>query len=173
VVADGQKPGGGAADGRTAHWVFQRRHLTRVNALSSHLRNGASADTITFILIELHSHPVHRRLARQLLHPRAGEHTTMYRFWSTTLLSAALMASIAVAPRVLRAEDQKAASTYHDKQHNDDHQWNGQEDKAYRLYAKQNHRKYSDFSKLKEEDQQNYWNWRHEHSDAVLKIEVK
>ena len=97
----------------------------------------------------------------------------MYRFWSTTLLSAALMASIAVAPRVLRAEDQKAASTYHDKQHNDDHQWNGQEDKAYRLYAKQNHRKYSDFSKLKEEDQQNYWNWRHEHSDALLKIEIK
>jgi hypothetical protein len=96
----------------------------------------------------------------------------MSRFWSTALLSAALMAPIA-APRMLRAEDQKAARTYHDKQHNDDHAWNGQEDKAYRIYATQNHRKYGDFSKLKDNDQQNYWNWRHEHSDALLKIEVK
>ena len=96
----------------------------------------------------------------------------MSRFWNTALLSAALMIPVAMAPRVLRADD-KAAVTYHDKQHNDDHDWNGQEDKAYRIYAKQNHRKYSDFSKLKDDDQQNYWNWRHEHSDAVLKIEVK
>jgi len=96
----------------------------------------------------------------------------MSRFWSTALLSAALMAPIAMAPRMLRA-DQNAARTYHDKNHNDDHAWNGQEDKAYRIYAKQNHRKYSDFSKLKEGDQQNYWDWRHEHSDALLKIEIK
>ena len=94
----------------------------------------------------------------------------MSRFWSAALLSAALMTPVAIAPTVLRAQ---AARTYHDKQHNDDHAWNGQEDKAYRIYAKQNHRKYSDFSKLKEDDQQAYWNWRHEHSDALLKIEIK
>jgi hypothetical protein len=41
------------------------------------------------------------------------------------------------------------------------------------IYAKQNHRKNGEFSKLKEDDQQNYWNWRHEHSDALLKIEIK
>jgi hypothetical protein len=98
---------------------------------------------------------------------------TTSRFWNAALLSAALMAPIAMAPRALRADDQKAARTYHDKQHNDDHGWNGQEDKAYRIYAKQNHRKYSDFSKLKDDDQQAYWNWRHEHSDALLKIEIK
>jgi hypothetical protein len=98
---------------------------------------------------------------------------TMSRFWSTALLGAALMSPIALAPRVLRAEDQKAARNYHDKQHNDDHAWNGQEDKAYRIYAKQNHRKSSEFSKLKDDDQQNYWSWRHEHSDALLKIEIR
>lgn len=98
---------------------------------------------------------------------------TMSRFWSTALLGAALMGPIALAPRVLRAEDQKAARNYHDKQHNDDHAWNGQEDKAYRIYAKQNHRKSTEFSKLKDDDQQNYWNWRHEHSDALLKIEIR
>lgn len=97
----------------------------------------------------------------------------MSHFWSTALLGAALMAPMAMTPRVLQAQDQKAERTYRDKQHNDDHAWNGQEDKAYRIYAKQNHRKYNDFSKIKEEDQQNYWNWRHEHSDALLKIEIR
>ena len=96
----------------------------------------------------------------------------MSRFINVALLSAALMAPIAMAPMALQAQNQ-SARTYHDKQHNDDHAWNGQEDKAYRIYAKQNHRKYSEFSKLKDEDQQTYWNWRHEHSDALLKIEIK
>lgn len=41
------------------------------------------------------------------------------------------------------------------------------------IYANHNHRKYNDFSKLKENDRQNYWNWRHEHSDALLKIEIE
>jgi Ni/Co efflux regulator RcnB len=97
----------------------------------------------------------------------------MPRFLNIALLSAALMGPIAIAPTALRAQDRKEARTYHDKQHNDDHAWNGQEDKAYRIYAKQNHRKYSDFSRLKDNDQQNYWNWRHEHSDALLKIEIR
>ena len=98
----------------------------------------------------------------------------MPRFWNIALLSATLMAPIAMAPTALRAQDHREeARTYHDKQHNDDHAWNGQEDKAYRIYAKQNHRKYGEFSKLKEEDQQHYWNWRHEHSDALLKIEIR
>ena len=41
------------------------------------------------------------------------------------------------------------------------------------MYAKQNHRKYSNFSKLPDNDQQAYWGWRHEHSDAVLKINIR
>ena len=97
----------------------------------------------------------------------------MSRFWSTALLSAALMAPIALAPRVLRAEDQKAARTYHDKQHNDDHTWNTNEDQAYRMYAKENHRKYGNFAKLNDNDQQAYWGWRHDHSDALLKINIR
>jgi len=95
----------------------------------------------------------------------------MSRFWSTALLTGVLMAPIAMTPTVLRAQEH--ARTYHDNRHNDDHEWNGQEDKAYRIYATQNHRKYNEFSKLKGPDQQNYWNWRHEHSDSLLKIEIK
>jgi hypothetical protein len=102
---------------------------------------------------------------------------TMPRFWNAALLCAALVAPIAIAPTTLRADDQKTdqknARTYHDKNHNDDHEWNGQEDKAYRIYVKQNHHKYRDFSKANESDQQAYWDWRHEHSDALLKIDIK
>ena len=101
----------------------------------------------------------------------------MPRFLNAALLCAALAVPIAMAPATLRADDdqkahQKAARSYHDKNHNDDHEWNNHEDQAYRVYAKQNHRKYRDFSKLKDNDQQSYWDWRHEHSDTVLKIDI-
>jgi len=101
----------------------------------------------------------------------------MPRFCNAALLCAALLAPIAMAPTTLRAEDQKTAEkknarTYHDKNHNDDHEWNGQEDKAYRVYVKKNGHKDRDFSKANEDDQQAYWNWRHEHSDAQLRIDI-
>jgi hypothetical protein len=92
-------------------------------------------------------------------------------FWNAVLLGAAVVAPITLAPTALRAQEHQAR-TYHDKDHNDDHEWNNHEDQAYRMWAKENHRKYSDFSKLKENDQQSYWGWRHEHSDAILKIKL-
>jgi hypothetical protein len=96
----------------------------------------------------------------------------MKRFWNVSLLSAALLVPLAITPVGLLADDHKDARKYHDKQHNDDHEWNNHEDQAYRMWAKENHRKYNDFSKLRESDQQSYWGWRHEHSDALLKIEI-
>src|ERR1035441_6213007 len=142
---------------------------------SSRVGSGPFGDyDLLCILFVAFAAAVRECLARQLLsHQREENKITMSHFWSTALLSAALMSPIALAPRVLRAQDQKAARSYHDKQHNDDHAWNGQEDKSYRVYAKQNHSKSRDFSKLKDDEQQNYWNWRHEHSDAMLKIEIK
>jgi hypothetical protein len=71
---------------------------------------------------------------------------------------------------MLRAET--ASVTYHDKAHNDDHEWNGQEQKAYGAYQKQYHHKDNDFSKQSPKNQQAYWNWRHQHSNADLKIEI-
>ena len=97
----------------------------------------------------------------------------MNRFWNTAVLSVALLAPIGLAPTMLRAEPQTANRSYHDKERNDDHQWNGQEDKAYRLYNKESHRKANNFHNQKDEDQQNYWKWRHEHSDEVLKIKIR
>ena len=80
--------------------------------------------------------------------------------------------AIADGPSILRYLAE-TAKTYHDKEHNDDHQWNNHEDQAYKMYAKENHRKYSTFSKLNDNDQQAYWGWRHDHSDALLKINIR
>ncbi len=96
---------------------------------------------------------------------------TIARFLNAALLSAAMMIPVAIAPTVL-AQDHKDR-TYHDKKYNDDHQWNNHEDRAYRMYVKENHHHYHDFNKLNENDQQAYWGWRHEHSDAVLKIDIR
>ena len=94
----------------------------------------------------------------------------MNRFWTSALLSAAL---VVLAPAVLQADDHKDdAHRYHDKSHKDDHEWNNNENQAYHMWAKEKHRKDEDFSRLKERDQQSYWNWRHEHSNALLKIEI-
>ena len=96
----------------------------------------------------------------------------MPRFLNAIVLGGALLAPIAIVPTILRAEDQKARS-FHDKQHNDDHEWNSHEDQAYKAWTKETHRGNSDFSKMKDKDQQAYWGWRHEHSDALLKIDIR
>jgi hypothetical protein len=41
------------------------------------------------------------------------------------------------------------------------------------MWVKENHRKYRDFNRIDENDRQAYWGWRHEHSDAVLKIDIR
>ena len=94
----------------------------------------------------------------------------MTRFLNAAFVAAMLVTPFAIAPTALLAQNNR---TYHDKEHNDDHQWNSHEDKAYRVYAKQNHRRYTNFSRLNENDQQAYWGWRHEHSDAQLNIVIK
>jgi hypothetical protein len=95
----------------------------------------------------------------------------MSRLLNTALIGTALAFSVAITPVALRAEDHPAR--YHDKDHNDDHEWNKNEDQAYRIWVRDNHRKYQNFNKLKEEDQSSYWRWRHEHSDADLHINIR
>jgi hypothetical protein len=90
--------------------------------------------------------------------------TIVTRFGFAAFLAAALTTSTAMAqpPRM-----------YHDRAHNDDHEWNSHEDQAYRIWAQQNHRRYREFGAIRESDRQRYWIWRHEHSDALLKIEIR
>jgi hypothetical protein len=96
-------------------------------------------------------------------------------FCNAALLAAALIVPLATMPASLRAQDRQTSTvrTYHDAKNNDDHEWNSREDQAYKAYNTENHRKTVEFSKLKPRDQQAYWGWRHEHSDSVLKIDIK
>jgi HSP90 family molecular chaperone len=92
--------------------------------------------------------------------------TLIFRFGYAALLSAALVSSAAVAQEV-------EVKTYHDRARNDDHRWDSHEDQAYRIWVNENHRQYKEFSTIRENDRQRYWAWRHHHSDALLKIEVR
>lgn len=79
------------------------------------------------------------------------------------------MSAVLIVPAAMVAQEHPP---YHDAAHNDDHQWNNHEDRAYRIWVKQNHRKYATFATIKADDQQSYWNWRHEHTDVQLKINI-
>ena len=94
----------------------------------------------------------------------------MCRFFGSALLGVAFFVSTAVAPTALQAQDHKS---YHDKKHNDDHDWNDHENQAYRQYTRQTHHRYREFSTLNDNQQQAYWGWRHRHSDALLKIDIR
>jgi hypothetical protein len=104
--------------------------------------------------------------------------TTLTRYYGIGLLSAALLAPVAMVPRTALAQDDRRkeaenARRYQDARHHDEHAWNDHEDRAYRMWLEERHRKYNDFDRLKSRDQQAYWDWRHNHSDAQLKIEIR
>ena len=95
--------------------------------------------------------------------------TLIPRFLNTVMMGAALTIPVAMTTNVLCADDR----SYHDADHHDDHHWDAHEDRAYRIWVKEQHRKYRDFARLREEDRRAYWAWRHEHSDAVLHIDIR
>jgi hypothetical protein len=81
-----------------------------------------------------------------------------------------------IAPTYALAQDHdnhQDERRYHDAKHNDDHVWNAHEDRAYHIYWEQQHRKYVDWDHLSERQRQSYWDWRHNHSDAVLNINIR
>ena len=62
---------------------------------------------------------------------------------------------------------------YRDARHHDDHAWNDHKDQAYRMWLQQRHRRSSAFDRLNGTDQQASWDWRHDHSDAQLRINIR
>jgi len=127
-------------------------------------------DVIAFVFRALRAAGKALKLWRNNCSPYGYMKTFIPSICSVALLGGLLLAPLATLPTTLRADDHK---TYHDKGHNDDHEWNSHEDQAYRMWVKENHRKYRDFAKLPDGDRESYWAWRHEHSDAVLKIDIR
>ncbi len=103
---------------------------------------------------------------------------TLTRFYSIGLLSATLLTPVAILPGTALAQDDhrkeaENARRYQDAKHHDEHAWNDHEDRAYHMWVEERHRKYNDFDRLNARDQQAYWDWRHDHSDAQLKIDIR
>jgi hypothetical protein len=87
-----------------------------------------------------------------------------YRFVAALFLSAAIAAPVSVmaAPA---AQDASVQVRVYDKDHKDYHNWDDNEDRAYRGYLADQHMTYRAYNKQHHKTQQQYWNWRHEHPD--------
>ena len=94
----------------------------------------------------------------------------MYRFLTTFLLSGALLLPVAVVADEHHDDHDKR---YYDRNAKDYHQWNEREDRVYRMYLEQNRRKYHGWAKANRTEQDQYWKWRHSHSDVELKLDIR
>jgi hypothetical protein len=80
--------------------------------------------------------------------------------FSAVTLMAALGGS-ALLPATAQA--QGIQFRFYDRTHHDYHRWNRNEDRLYREYLNEHHRRYRAFSRMDREQQREYWRWRHEH----------
>ena len=93
----------------------------------------------------------------------------MHRF---KILSGFLLGAALLVPVTVKAADHD--KKYYDRDGHDYHTWNGQEDRAYRVYLGEQHQDYRDFRKVKPAQQRVYFKWRHEHPDSTLfKVEIR
>lgn len=101
-----------------------------------------------------------------------NEDNNMHRF---LILSALVLSTALIGPVVARAQyASHSEKRYYDQKGHDYHTWNNGEDRAYRAYLQEQHRDYRDFNKVKRGQQQQYFNWRHEHPDNTLfKVEIR
>ena len=73
-----------------------------------------------------------------------------------------VLAGVLLAPTVFGADKR-----YYDRDRRDYHEWNENENRAYRhwLMEEQRERQYREYARLKAARQREYWRWRHEHAD--------
>ena len=87
----------------------------------------------------------------------------------TIQLSALIIVGALLAPVASQAAESapgpqvRAEVQIYDRAHKDSHTWNDREDRHYRAYLAEQHRKYVAFNRLSRTRQNEYWNWRHQH----------
>jgi len=94
----------------------------------------------------------------------------VYRYFKVIAVGAALIVPVLAGAQDRDRPDNRGQNTqqsrrYEDRAHNDFHEWNADEDQAYRRYLQEHHKKYHEFARAKKSEQNDYWNWRHAHSD--------
>jgi hypothetical protein len=96
-------------------------------------------------------------------------------FFSSFVLTAALAAPLAISATAKPQDngrqednhrDHRDQNKVYDRSHKDYHNWDDNEDRSYRQYLGEQHKDYRDYSRLKRNEQNQYWNWRHSHSDG-------
>jgi len=94
----------------------------------------------------------------------------VYQYFKVMVLSAALVVPVLVSAQDRdhrdNGQNNQQSRRYEDKAHKDFHEWNADEDASYRRYLEEHHKKYHDFARAKRNEQNDYWKWRHAHSDA-------
>jgi hypothetical protein len=80
------------------------------------------------------------------------------RILSATCLAASLLITFANSGCAARVR-------VYDEYHCDYHTWDGNEDAKYRSHWNERHQPYRDYNPLNMDEQKDYWNWRHDHSD--------
>jgi hypothetical protein len=71
------------------------------------------------------------------------------------------LGGVALVPATASA--QGVELRFYDRGHKDYHRWNGDEDRRYRAYLAERHRRYLAFQRASRTRQREYWRWRHEH----------
>jgi hypothetical protein len=78
---------------------------------------------------------------------------------ASLLLTAALTAPLGAA--LFMAPSATAAA----QDHHDERKWDDHEQAAWGRFLAEKHRKDHDYTKSKKKEQEEYWNWRHDHPD--------
>ena len=82
------------------------------------------------------------------------------------LLAATLAAPVVASAAMLsRDEGPQIEIRLFDRSHRDYHNWNDSEDRSYRAYLAERHRRYVVFERQRRAQQTAYWRWRHAHQD--------
>lgn len=90
----------------------------------------------------------------------------MRNYMNLIVLGVSLVLPVAVIAQERDSrQNNQESHRYEDKAHKDFHEWNNAEDQAYRRYLEEHHKKYHEFAKASKKEQNDYWKWRHSHSD--------
>jgi hypothetical protein len=96
----------------------------------------------------------------------AGQEADRMRFRIPALILATTIAAPAVglaAPQVQIGVT--VGHRVYDRDHRDYHVWDGRENRAYRQYLADRHRRYVTYARQKRAQQSAYWQWRHEREE--------
>jgi hypothetical protein len=55
--------------------------------------------------------------------------------------------------------------SYYDSVYSDTHRWNSREEAAYRRWEAERQLQHAEFAVRREDEQREYWRWRHDHPD--------